>query len=219
MIDPDDLAAAAGFVEPAVRAEFPGLALAWITVDARVRRSPPELGRRLKALSDRYRGASVVAMRTHPIPHAYRSFYRQIGLDPDVDRIPSEEVALARLRLGGLVSVDLVRDALLIALVESGVPVWAIDADRVDAGGLGVRTSMPGDTLARFGALPPGRLVVADAAAVHALLFRPVPRAHAPGPRSRRIALYAIGVDGVPAIHLEESLWVCREALRTPESG
>ena len=35
-------------------------------------------------------------MRTKPIPQAYRAFFRQIGLDPDVDRIPSEEAARRR---------------------------------------------------------------------------------------------------------------------------
>jgi hypothetical protein len=28
-----------------------------------------------------------------------------------------------------------------------------------------------------------------------------------------RIVLFAVGVDGVPAIHIEEALWVCIEAL------
>ena len=79
-VDPD-LQAAEGFIEPSLQAEFPGLKLVWITMEARLRRSPRELERRLRTLSNRYRGASVVAMRTQPIPHAYRVFYRQIGLD------------------------------------------------------------------------------------------------------------------------------------------
>src|SRR5207248_5419308 len=104
--------------------------------------SPPAVKQRLKALSNRYRGASVVAMRTQPIPHAYRAFFRQIGLDPDTDRIPSEEAAVARLLYGGFRSSNLVDDALLIALIETGVPVWAVDAELVDAGGLGIQTSL-----------------------------------------------------------------------------
>ena len=83
-----ELRAAAGFVEPAVKAEFPGLRLVWLTAPARLRRTTQAVERRLQALSNRYWGASVVAMRTQPIPHAYRVFFRQIGLDPDITRVP-----------------------------------------------------------------------------------------------------------------------------------
>src|SRR5436305_12380532 len=137
-----ELAAAAGFIAPELAAEFPGLRLDWVTVPVRVRPSPRELKARLRELSSRWRGMSVVAMRTQPIPHAYRTFFRQIGLDPDVDRIPSEEATVARLLYGGFRSSNLVDDALLIALIETGVPVWAVDAELVDAGGLGIRTSL-----------------------------------------------------------------------------
>jgi DNA/RNA-binding domain of Phe-tRNA-synthetase-like protein len=200
--DEAELAAAAGFVEPRLRAEFPGLRLDWLTVFARRRSSPREV--------------RVVAMRTQPIPHAYRTFFRQIGLDPDTDRIPSERAAVARLMHGGFRSVDLVADALLIALLETGVPIWALDADRVDASGLGIRTSTVGDrlgTAADAPALAPGRLVVADRACVHGLLFDAVAAGHEVGPRTARVALFSVGVDGVPAIHIEEALWLCGEAL------
>jgi DNA/RNA-binding domain of Phe-tRNA-synthetase-like protein len=153
-------------------------------------------------------------MRTQPIPHAYRAFFRQIGLDPDASRIPSEEAAVARLLHGGFRSRDLLSDALLIGLIETGVPVWALDADLVEAGGLGIRTTGAGE---RFGgvepALPSGRLVVADARCVHALLFGPVAPGHAARPGTKRVTLFAVGVDGVPAIHIEEALWTCGELL------
>jgi DNA/RNA-binding domain of Phe-tRNA-synthetase-like protein len=209
-----ELVAAPGFVEPRLKAEFPGLALAWMTLDARARASPRWVRQRLRDLSDRVGGASVVAMRTQPIPHAYRAFFRQIGLDPDATRIPSEEAAVARLLHGGFQSVDLLADALLIALVETGVPVWALDDELVQPGGLGIRATEQGE---RFGkvrqTLPAGRLVVADASGVHALLFGPIAPGHAPTPKTRRVALFAVGVAGVPAIHIEESLWTCAEVL------
>lgn len=211
-----DLRAALGAVEPALRAEFPGLRLAWITVEVRFGPSQRERARRLRALSNRYRGASVVAMRAQPIPHAYRAFFRHIGLDPDVTRIPSEQAAVERLVHGEFVSRGALRDALLLAVLETGVPVWALDADRVDAGGLGVRTSVAGELLGSGETatrLSAGRLVVADRQRVHALLFGEVPAEDRPGPRCRRVALYAIGVDGVPQIHLEEALWICGDAL------
>jgi DNA/RNA-binding domain of Phe-tRNA-synthetase-like protein len=209
-----ELTAASGFVEPRLKAEFPALQLAWLTVEPRTRSSPRAVKQRLRSLSNRFHGASVVAMRTQPVPHAYRTFFRQIGLDPDASRIPSEEAAVARLLQGGFRSRDLLADALLIGLVETGVPVWALDADRVEAGGLGIRTTMAGE---RFGsaepALPEGRLVVADQRRVHALLFGPVAPGHAAEAKTRRVSLFSIGVPGVPAIHIEEALWTCVEVL------
>lgn len=211
-----DLRAAPGFVEQELAAELPGLRLGWMTMPRGPRRSPAALVRRLDALSNRYRGSSVVAMRTQPIPHAYRTFFRQIGLDPDVDRIPSEQAAVSRLLYGGFRSQGALLDALLVALIETGVPVWAVDADLVDAGGLGIRATRDGDV---FGSgelaygLPPARLVVADARCIHALLFGEVVPGHRVGPRTRRVALFSVGVEGVPAIHVEEALWVCAEAL------
>ena len=211
-----DLAAALGSIEPRLKAEFPGLALAWMTVKARPGPSPRSVSERLRVLSDRVHGASVVAMRTQPIPHAYRAFFRQIGLDPDATRIPSEEAAVERLLHGGFPSRGLVADALLVALIETGVPVWALDADRVDAGGLGIRTTTEGE---RFGTvsqpLPAGRLAVTDVQRVHALLFGPTAPGHGVGARTRRIALFAVAVEGVPAIHVEEALWICGDILRT----
>jgi DNA/RNA-binding domain of Phe-tRNA-synthetase-like protein len=209
-----ELRAAPGFIEEALRAEFPGLRLDWVTVEARLRSSPRDVERRLGELSNRYRGASVVALRAQPITHAYRAFFRQIGLDPDVNRVPSEQAALTRLVEGGFRPRDLVYDARLIALIETGVPVWALDADALDPGGLGIRASVTGDQLGDGGSyLPPGRLVVADAGHVHALLFGEIAPDCAVASRTTRIALFAVAVQGVPAIHVEETFWVALEVL------
>lgn len=211
-----ELGAAPGFVEPALLSEFPGLRLDWLTVPGGMRDSPRAVKQRLASLSNRYRGANVVAMRTQPIPHAYRTFFHQIGLDPDTTRIPSEDVAVARLLHGHFGSTDLIRDALLIALIETGVPVWALDADLLDEGGLGIRTTVPGE---RLGSSPdgpllaPGRLAVVDARCVHALLFGDLAPGHEVSRRTSRIALFTVAVDGVPTIHIEEALWACVEAL------
>lgn len=217
MSDPDAaLRPAEGFVDAEIAAEFPGLRLQWATSTARRRPSPPSVVRSLKQVSNRYWGASVVAMRTKPVPQAYRAFFRQIGLDPDVQRIPSERAALARLVQGGFRSVDLIADACLIALIETGVPVTALDADGVDAGGLGIRPAGLRDlerTITGGGELEPGTLAVADRTAVHAPLFGDPVTGHSPGAGTERVALYTIGVDGVPAIHLEEALWIVLDLL------
>lgn len=214
MSDELELVAAPGFIEPGLAAEFPGLSLAWVTATSRRRAPSRAVRERLRALSNRFSGGNVVAMRTQPIPHAYRAFFRQIGLDPDATRIPIEAAAMARLLQGGFRSSDLLSDALLIALLETGVPVWALNADLVEVGGLGIRTTIEGE---KFGTvaqrLAAGRLVVADAQRIHALLFGPIAPGHGADHRTPRVALFSVGVAGVPAIHIEEALWLCGEVL------
>ncbi len=222
MSDEAFLSPAPGFVAPDVLAELPGLRLDWVTATASLRPSPSAVKQRLRLLSNRYRGASVVAMRTHAIPHAYRAFYRQVGLDPDATRVPSEDVAVTRLLHGGFRSRNLIEDALLIALIETGVPVWALDADRVEASGLGIRTSVAGDRLGSGEEAPtlaPGRLVVADVRHVHGILFGELASEHQVGGATARVALFSVGVQGVPAIHIEEALWLCVETLQTSAPG
>lgn len=218
MQDEIELNAAEGTVAPELKAEFPGLRLLWLTAPSSLRPSPREVKRRLRELSSRYRGEQVIAMRTLPIPHAYRAFFRQIGLDPDATRIPSEAVAVDRLMHGGFRSRNLVDDACLIALIETGVAVWALDAARLDPGGLVLRPTAAGERLGSgeyASELPPGRLAVADSSSVHALLFEPVAPAHQVSRHTGHVALFAVGVDGVPGIHLEEALWIAVEVLRS----
>ncbi len=206
----------AGFVEPVVRDEFPGLRLDWVTASGCSRPSPPSLVQRLRELSNRYRGASVVAMRTKPIPQAFRTFFRQIGLDPDVTRVPSEQAAVARLLHGGFRSLGLIADACLVGLIETGIPVWALDAEVVDAGGPGIRTASIEDLgRPRAGGLQPapGSLVVADRTMLHAQLFGDLAPGHGVTPATKRVILFTVGVDGVPAIHIEEALWLTVEML------
>jgi DNA/RNA-binding domain of Phe-tRNA-synthetase-like protein len=207
-----------GFVAANVATEFPGLRLDWMTVPirgGRRRTSPPDVVKRLAHLASRYRGASVVTMRTQPIPHAYRAFYRQIGLDPDVERIPAERAAVQRLLDGGFRSVDLIADACLIGLLETAIPVWALDADAIAPPGLGIRTTTGEDARAYAGPayLDPGRLAVADGDRIHGLLFAdPVPVGTV-GARTARVALFSVAVDGVPRIHVEEALSISAELV------
>jgi DNA/RNA-binding domain of Phe-tRNA-synthetase-like protein len=196
----------AGAIAPGLAAELPGLALRWVTARAAPGPSAPGVRARLRALSDRHRGIDAVALRTRPIPRAYRTFFRQIGLDPDLERIPAEAAAVQRLMDGGLRARERIADACLVAVVETGVGVWALDGNVVAAPGPEIR-------LARADEPAPGSLVVADARGVLAPLLRdPLPAA-APGPRTRVVVLYAVGVPGVPEIHLHEALWQARDAV------
>ncbi len=199
--------AASGAIEPRLAAEFPGLELRWMALSTRGGPSSPAVRDRLRALADRGRGSRVVAMRTQPVVQAYRAFYRQTGLDPDVTRIPSEEAAVQRLLHGGFRSQGRLPDALLIALVETGVQVWALRAPQTEPQTLAIRTARSGEP---FGE---GRLVIADAHRVHGPLFGAPAPEQAARPRDREIVLVCAGVDGVPTLYLEEALWLCSELL------
>jgi DNA/RNA-binding domain of Phe-tRNA-synthetase-like protein len=202
-------------VQAEVRHEFPELRLLWVALAARPGPSPPAVSDRLRMLSDRFHGAQAIAMRQDPIPSAYRIFFRHIGLDPDETRTPLEAAAVERLVQGGFRSQNLVDDALLIALTETGVPVWALDADRLD-GPLGIRQAHAGEGLGQGAAatpLPAGRLVVADAESALAIVFEAPALGYGVTPDTTRMALFAIQVAGVPAIHVEEALWTAVSVL------
>jgi DNA/RNA-binding domain of Phe-tRNA-synthetase-like protein len=173
------------------------------------------LRERLALLADRFHGARALTLRGEPVPHAYRVFFRHVGLDPDAQRTPVEAAALDRLVRGGFASRGPLEDALLVAVVETGVPVWALDDARLD-GPLGLRGAAPGERLGEgdYAAdLVPGRVVVADAGAPVAVLFGDVAPSRRPTRDSARLRLFAVAVPGVPALHVEEALFGCAEAL------
>jgi DNA/RNA-binding domain of Phe-tRNA-synthetase-like protein len=203
------------FIAPEIAAEFPDLRLHELTLEARSGPSPPELRERLRVLSSRFRGAQAIELRRQPIPHAYRVFFRHIGLDPDEHRTPVEALALERLKAGGFTSRSVLDDALTIAVMETGVPVWALDADRVE-GELGLRPARRGERLGTgeyASDLPAGRLVVADDAGPTGVLFGALAPGRGVGPRSTRMTLLALQVAGVPDIHVEEALWTVADAI------
>jgi DNA/RNA-binding domain of Phe-tRNA-synthetase-like protein len=209
-----------GWRAPEIEEELPQLRIVvsharLVRAGAAKRGSPPGVERRLHDLSNRYRGARAVGVRREPVPSAYRVFYRQIGLDPEVARTPIEEAVLERMLRGGFLSEGLLQDVLLIALVDTGVPVWALDAQAVH-GELGVRLSREGEPLGRFPdawSLPAGRLVVADDTVALGLLFGDLAGDCEPGARTRELTLFAVQVAGVPMLYVEEALWSARNGL------
>jgi DNA/RNA-binding domain of Phe-tRNA-synthetase-like protein len=189
-----------GEVAPELAEEWPGLRIASMTFGFLPGKSPPELRDRLRLLSDRFRGPQAIALRQQPIPQAYRIFFRHVGLEPDERRVPVEALALERLQHGGFRSRNLLDDAITIAVMETGVPVWALDAAAVE-GVLRLRAAEPGEEV------PRGRLVVACATRPLAVLFDdPAPDAGVTQ-RTREMVLFSVAVPGVPPIHVEEALW------------
>lgn len=208
-----------GWVATALAEEHPGLRLRWLDVPDVVvtRRSSAGLKERLRVLSSRINGPEAILLRGRPVPQAYRVFFRSVGMDPDASRTPIEAAAVERLVRGGYKSDGPVRDALLLGLVETGVPLWALDAGAAD-GPLGLRESAPGETLGTgelANGLPAGRLVVADAQRPVAVLFGDVAPSHAPDKTTTAVRVFSLQVAGVPELHVEEALWSCAEALRS----
>jgi DNA/RNA-binding domain of Phe-tRNA-synthetase-like protein len=201
-----------GWVEPELAEEFPELSLVHASVEVAPGGSPRDVKQRLRMLADRYTGGKVVHMRQDPVPWAYRVFSRQVGIDPDHDRTPVEAVALRRLKQGGLRSENIVDDALTIAIAETGVPLVALDTERVE-GELGLRLARAGEVLGIGRPLSTRQLVVADAARPVAVVLGEVAEDAGVTPESGRMTLCALGVKGVPRISLEEALWCAAETL------
>jgi hypothetical protein len=199
--DLDEPLLAEGWVADQVRDEFPELRLRTMAVERGSGKTPPEVRDRLRMLSDRFRGAQAIALRRSPIPSAYRVFFRQVGLDPDTTRTPVEEAAVRRLVKGAFEATNLLDDALLIALVETGIPLWAVDAGRAREP-LGIGTA------------PDGRLAVCDADGPLATLFGPVFEGYGVTWDTTRMLIYTVQVPGVPGIFVDEAMWTCLGVLQ-----
>jgi len=195
----DDPVLVPAAVDPLVTAEHPGLRAWTARVDARPGRTPPELRDRLRYVADRLRGPQAVAMRSQPVPWAYRVLFRHLGLDPDVTRTPLEALVLDRLMHGGFTTRGVPEDALALATLETGVPVWAVDAARV-----GTLELAPGAD---------GRLTLADEDGPVAVLFEPPLPDRAPGRDTHALLLLAVQAPGVQDMFVEEAVWTAASAM------
>jgi len=211
-----------GPVAAELRAEFPELQVLSCEVDAPAGRSTdPGSRERLAVLASRMRGGRAVELRREPVPAAYRVFFRHIGIDPDVTRTPVEAAALERLVEGGHRSRGPLADALLLAVLDTGVPVNAFAAGAV-TGLPGLRPAQPGERLGegdRARPLRAGQIVLADDAGPLAELFGELAPAADPDRRAGHLRLVAVRIPGVPSIHVEEALWTCQESLAAGLAG
>lgn len=202
-----------GWVDGELAEEFPALGLWLMRVEARSGRSPQPVKDRLRQLSNRITGGYVIHMRQDPVPWAYRVFWRQIGIDPDTDRTPVEQIALDRLEWGGLRSRNLLDDALVIATFETGVPVIALDADRIGRA-VGLRLAGADERLGDTGrSLSSRQIVVADEERCLAVLSGEVSSEHGVSWSTARMLLCALQVKGVPEISVQEALWTVADTL------
>jgi DNA/RNA-binding domain of Phe-tRNA-synthetase-like protein len=202
-----------GPVAAELAATFPELALFQVTVGARPGRSPAQVKERLRRMSDRFTGPKAVQVRQQPVPWAYRVFFRQIGIDPDERRPPAEAMALERMRAGAFHSRNLLDDAILIATMETGVPLVAFDRDRVE-GDVGLRLALQGEQVGGEGrTLRGGEIVTADERGPLSVLFEDPAPDRGVTPACVRMLIGAIRVKGVPDVSVEEALWTATEIL------
>jgi hypothetical protein len=162
--------------------------LAWCTFAVRrnpLRRSPPVLRKQLHALSDRHGGARAITQRTREIPQAYRVHYGD-------ERSPAEELTIKRLIRGQYRSRGVLRDALLLATMDTEVGVWALDADRL--------SGQP--RLA-------GREIVDDDGPLAPLFEDPKSVTRS----TRNLTLYAITAPGIADLAVEEALLAAWETI------
>jgi DNA/RNA-binding domain of Phe-tRNA-synthetase-like protein len=200
-------------IAPELAAEFPGLALHWIAIESGSGPTPRAVRDRLKDMSNRISGPRAVQMRQETVPWAYRVFFRQVGIDPDERRTPIEQIVLDRLKHGGFRAQNLLDDAMTIATFETGVSLVAFDADKIEPP-LHLRLADPGELMGPAGRpLSSGQIVVADAQRALAVLFADLDADAGVTPSTRRMAMAAVQVEGVPDIAIEEALWTVEEIV------
>ncbi len=204
-------AARRGTVDRPLAAEYPGLRLDWLVADCLGSASDPGVAERLALLADRFSGRQALTLRQSPVVSAYRSFFWQIGIDPDSQQTPAEAVALERLQRGGNPLGGRVADALRLAVLETSVAIYGFDAGAVAAPPM-IRAARQGEQ-ADGRALAAGTIVLADRERALCELFTPPGGDCAAGRHSSSVLLAAIGVDGVGELPVAEALSIAAGAL------
>jgi DNA/RNA-binding domain of Phe-tRNA-synthetase-like protein len=154
-------------------------------------------------------------MRQGAVPSAYRAFYRQVGLDPDIQRSPLDEAIYQRLLQGSFKSWGHLEDAVTVAGLETLVPIWAMDAGGTD-GGIGLRSAQEGEALIDgdgVGELAPGQLIIADSQGPLAALLAEPPKARKVTKYTDEAIIYTVQPEGVPGVTVQEALLVCEQMM------
>jgi DNA/RNA-binding domain of Phe-tRNA-synthetase-like protein len=202
-----------GWISSDLAAEFPGLGVYWLTVDARPGKTPKPVRERMRVLAGRISGATVVQSRQDTVPWSYRVLWRRLGVDPDTDRTPVEELMVQRLEHGGLPSRGLPADAVVVATLETGVPVFVADAAKL-SGSPGLRPALTGETLGGAeGMLRAGEVVYADERVPLARLDGQIAADYAVGDDTTAMTVCALAASAVSRIEVDEALWIAADML------
>ncbi|CAB4935457.1 unannotated protein [freshwater metagenome] len=237
-----DPAPTPGWIAHDVEEELPGLELlSWTTEGTEWRRRSPRWARDwLGRLSTRVDGPTVLNAHREDAPAAHRELLRRIGRDPNEDRAPQEAAYHDRIKHGGFPHRGTPKDILLLVLLETGVPIWALDADRI-TGDLGIRRSLLGeleagepaprrrgpagrllgrpDPAEEAAARPPRRPepVVVDGTGVVAEIGREPRDPFVARRRTTRTTFFCARVPGLPDLRVEEAIWMCRSLVERGE--
>jgi DNA/RNA-binding domain of Phe-tRNA-synthetase-like protein len=204
-----------GWVADELTSEFPALGVYWLTVDARVGKTAKAVRERMRMLAGRITGATVVQSRQDSVPWSYRVLWRRLGVDPDTDRTPVEELMVQRLEHGGLPSRGMPADAIVVATLETGVPIVVADAAKL-SGSPGLRPAVTGETLGGVeGMLRAGEIVYADERAPLARLDGQMGADYAVDASTTAMAVCALAAPAVSQIEIDEALWIAADLLET----
>ncbi len=204
-----------GWVADELTSEFPALGVYWLTVDARAGKTAKAVRERMRMLAGRISGATVVQSRQDSVPWSYRVLWRRLGVDPDTDRTPVEELMVQRLEHGGLPSRGLPADAVVVATLETGVPIVVADAAKL-SGSPGLRPAVTGETLGGVeGMLRAGEIVYADEQAPLARLDGQLAADYAVDDDTTAMVVCALAAPAVSQIEIDEALWIAADLLET----
>jgi len=207
-----------GWVAAELAEEFPGLEVYSLAVDARPGRTPDAVRRQMRELAGRISGPTVVQSRQDTVPWSYRVLWRRLGVDPDTDRTPVEALMVQRLEHGGLPSRGTPNDAIVVATLETGVPIVVFDADKV-CGEPGLRPAVTGESLGGAeGVLRSGEVVYADERAPLARLDGEVAADRAVGDATTAMLVCALAAAAISQVEIDEALWIAAELLEAAGS-
>ena len=194
-----------------VGAEFPGLRADWLSCRCPDHRCDRGVGERLAVLASRLSGRQALELRQQQVPAAYRSFFREVGIDPDQQPTPIEQAVLGRLFSGGNLPQDRISDGLLLALLETSVPVLAFGAS-LTSPPVVIRAAVSGERIVDA-ELEPGTLILADSERPISQLFPAPGSPLAAGSTSDDLLLVAVVVPGVSALASDEALTIAAAAI------
>ena len=192
-----------------LRERFPELSLWTAVVDAGARATPAAIERRLVS-GKRAHAPAAIGIHGESTPWAYKVFVRRLGMDPDSPQTAVDALVLRR--AGSTEPHGLPDDALAIAAAETGVPILAFDADRLE-GELWLRSARDGEQVGGD-AVASGTPVLADDRRAVATPFGARERATEVTRATARTALAALQVKGIADVSIEQALWTAIEILR-----
>lgn len=198
---------------------YPGLGVRTVQVDGiEVNRESKSLEEYKEEVINKVKSSRDLSeLMDDPIYRKYRDFLWRIGIDPTKVRPASEALVRRILQGKSLPKINTAVDAYNMASIISGVPIAALDADKIE-GKLEMDFSRPGMEFSGIGMKEPkvlkGReLIIKDSREIVAIyLYRDADKSKITG-NTRRIFLIACGVPGIGMETLDFAISKAEENL------